>query len=102
VLSSMTSEGSPWAMSCNRRIRKLLSFAPVLRFECARRKPERSPRIDPIRIELQHPVVESSRGRRCPGYAVEIADVLPGLLNDLGTGVVSRSLVSGDHSAWIE
>ena len=72
------------------------------RFDAARRKPERSPRIDPIRIELQHLVVESSRGCRCRGYAVEIADVLPGLFNDLGAVVVPRSLVSGDHSAWVE
>ena len=80
----------------------LLFCMDVLRFDRAHRKPERSSRIDPIRVELQHLVVESSRGRRCPGYAVEIADVLPGLFNDLGAVVVPRSLVSGDHSAWAE
>src|SRR2546422_3327419 len=88
-------------MSCNCRIRKLLSFAPVLRFDRARRSPERA-RIDAIRIELQHLVVELSRGRRRPGYAVEITDVLPGLFNDLGAVVVPRSLMPGDHGARIE
>src|SRR3989442_9925224 len=87
-------------MSCNCRMRKLLSFAPVLRFDRARRSPERA-RIDPIRMELQHLVVEISRGRRL-GNAVEIADVLPGLFNDLGAVVVPRSLMSGDHSAWLK
>src|SRR3989441_13020461 len=88
-------------MSCNCRIRKLLSFAPVLRFDRARRTPERAG-IDAIRIELQHLVVELSRGRRRPGYAVEITDVLPGLFNDLGAVVVPRSLMPGDHGAWVE
>src|SRR2546425_13020914 len=88
-------------MSCNCRIRKLLSFAPVLRFDRARRTPERAG-IDAIRIELQHLVVELSRGRRRPGYAVEITDVLPGLFNDLGAVVVPRSLMPGDHGAWGE
>src|SRR3989442_15139365 len=88
-------------MSCNCRMRKLLSFAPVLRFDRARRTPERA-RIDAIRVELQHLVVQLSRGRRRPGYAVEIADVLPGLFNDLGAVVVPRPLMSGDHSAWVE
>src|SRR2546426_10543440 len=87
-------------MSCNCRMRKLLSFAPVLRFDRARRSPERA-RIDPIRMELQHLVVEISRGRRL-GNAIEIADVLPGLLNDLGAVIVPRSLMSGHHSAWFE
>ncbi len=68
----------------------------------ARRKPERSSRIDPIRIELLHLVVESSRGCRCRGYAVEIADVLAGLFNDLGVVVIPISLVSSDHGAWVE
>src|SRR6267143_1536745 len=66
-------------MSFNCRISKLLSFETVLSFNRARRKPDCSHRIDPIRIELQHLVVESSRRRRCPGYAVKIADVLLGL-----------------------
>ncbi|MDW0122245.1 MAG: hypothetical protein QOK81_06465 [Nitrososphaeraceae archaeon] len=38
--------------------------APKLRFDRARRTPERPPRIDPIRIELQHLVVELLRGCR--------------------------------------
>src|SRR2546426_219755 len=88
-------------MSCNCRMRKLLSFAPVLRFDRARRSPERA-RIDPIRMELQHLVVENSCGRRRLGNAIEIADVLPGLLNDLGAVIVHRSLMSGHHSAWFE
>src|SRR2546425_10068976 len=88
-------------MSCNCRIRKLLSFAPVLRFDRARRTPERAG-IDAIRIELQHLVVELPRGRRRPGYAVEIANVLSGLFNDLGPIVAPRPLMSGDHGAWVE
>src|SRR5713226_6096987 len=88
-------------MSCNCRIRKLLSFAPVLRFDRARRNPERAG-IDAIRIELQHPVVELWRGRCRSGYAVEITDVLPRLLNDLGAVVAPRPLMSGDHGAWVE
>src|ERR1700688_4023638 len=47
-------------------------------------------------------VVESPRVRGCPGNAVEIADVLTGLFNDLGAVVVPSSLVSGDYSAWLE
>src|SRR5205807_800512 len=66
------------------------------------RKPQREPRIDPIRIEFQHLVVERSRGRRRLGYAVEIADVLPGLFKDRGAVVVPRALMSGDHRAWVE
>src|SRR5258708_28388535 len=89
-------------MSFNCRISKLLSFETVLRFNRARRKPDCSHRIDPIRIELQHLVVESSLRRRCPGYAVKIADVLPGLFNDPGAVVVPGSLVSGDDGAWVE
>ena len=73
----------------------------LLRFDRTRRIPERA-RIDPIRMELQHLVVELSRGRRRPGYAVEIADVLPGLFNDLGAVVVFSPLVSRDHRAWLE
>src|SRR6266446_8508112 len=81
---------------------RMQRWAPVLRFGRARRIPEREPRIDPLRIALQHLVVERSRGRRRLGYAVEIADVLPGLFNDLGAVVVPRSLMSGDHSAWLK
>src|SRR2546425_6188982 len=88
-------------MSCNCRIRKLLSFAPVLRFDRARRTPERAG-IDAIRIELQHLVVELPRGRRRSGYAVEIANVLSGLFNDLGPIVAPRPLMSRDHGAWVE
>src|SRR5207253_6701394 len=67
----------------------------------ARRTPERA-RIGPIRIELQHPVVELSRGRRQLGQAVEVADVLPGLFDDSRVVVVLGLLVSGDHRARLE
>src|SRR6266853_4734150 len=77
-------------------------WAPGLRFDRARRKPEREPRIDPLRIALQHRVVERSRGRRRLGDAIDIADVLPGLCNDRGAVVVPRALMSGDHRAWVE
>jgi hypothetical protein len=55
------------------------------------------------KLVTQH-VVELWRypSRRCPGNAVEIADVLPGLFNDLGADVVPSSLASDDHSAWLE
>src|SRR5712691_1791324 len=65
-------------------------WAPGLRFDRARRKPEREPRIDPLRIALQHRVVELARGRRRLGDAVDIADGLPGLFNDRGAVVVPR------------
>ena len=55
-----------------------------------------------LKLSLEFPPVELSRGRRRSGYAVEIADVLPGLFNDLGAVVVARSLMSGDHRAWVE
>ena len=67
----------------------------------ARRTPQRA-RIGSIRIELQHLVVELSRGRRHLGHAVEIADLLPGLVDDSGAVVVLRFLVSGDHRAGFE
>jgi hypothetical protein len=66
-----------------------------------RRKPE-GQWIDPLRIEFQHLVVELARGRRRPGQAVEIADLLPGLFNDLGAVVFPGPLMSGDHSAGVE
>ena len=53
-------------------------------------------------MEFQHLIVELWRGLRRPGQAVKIADVLPGLFNDLGAVVVPRSLMSGDHSAWVD
>ncbi len=62
---------------------------------------QRSSRIDPIRIELQHLVLESSRGCRCRGYKVEITDLLPVLFNDLGAVVIPISLVSSDHGGWV-
>ena len=58
--------------------------------------------IGPILIEVQHLVVELSRGRRRPGYVVEIADIPPDLFNVLGLSSVPRSLMSGDYSAWVE
>src|SRR5882762_7870781 len=76
-------------MSFNCRISGLLSFETGYGLT-ARAESRALPRIDPIRIELQHLVVESSRRRRCPGYAVKIADVLPGLCFVPG----ARSLVT--------
>ena len=72
------------------------------RFDAGRGKPERCSRIDPIRIEIQHFVVESLRGCRCPVWAVEIADVLPNFFDDLGAVVVPRLLVPDDHRARVE
>src|SRR5882672_2943515 len=88
-----------YASPCYGRMQR---WAPGLRFDRARRIPEREPRIDPLRIALQHRVVERSRGRRRLGDAIDIADVLPGLCNDRGAVVVPRALMSGDHRAWVE
>src|SRR5258707_13042898 len=77
-------------MSFNCRISGLLSFETGYGLTARAPKARALPRIDPIRIELQHLVVESSRRRRCPGYAVKIADVLPGLCFVPG----ARSLVT--------
>jgi hypothetical protein len=65
------------------------------------RGPERA-RIDPIRIEREHLVVEPARRRRRLGEPVESADILPGLVDDPGAVVVPRSLMAGDHRAWVE
>src|SRR5229473_6180850 len=59
-------------------------------------------RIDPIRIEREHLVVQLARRRRRLGYPVESADVLPGLFDDPGVVVVPRSLMASDHRAWVE
>src|SRR6266404_3998867 len=71
------------------------------RFDRVRRTPERA-RIGPIRVELQHPVVELACGRRRFGKAIEISDVLPGLLDDLRAVFPFRLLMSGDHGARLE
>src|SRR5215216_6865978 len=75
---------------------------PKLLFDCARRTPEYPPRIDPIWIELQHLVVELLRSCRHFCYPVEIAYILPGLLDDPGIVVVTRSLMCGDNCAWVK
>src|SRR6266852_4065853 len=80
----------------------LIHATPKLRFDCACRTPECPPRIDPIWIELQHLVVELLRGCRHFGYPVEIAYVLPGLLDDPVLVFVTRSLMFGDNCAWVE
>src|SRR3989442_15514671 len=78
-----------------------LQIVKRLAFDGAGRSPERA-RVGPIRIELQHLVVELSRGRARLGYAVEIADVLPGLFDYSGAVVLLGFLMSGDHRAWLE
>ena len=55
------------------------------------------PGLTRSRIESEHFVVESTRGRRCPGYAVEIADVLPSLFNDLRAVPVPSSVMFGER-----
>jgi hypothetical protein len=40
-------------------------------------------RVDPVGVERNDLGVEVSRRTRCFGDAVEVADVLPGLLDDL-------------------
>src|SRR5260221_916471 len=59
-------------------------------------------RIDPIRIERKHLVVQLSRSRRLLGEPVESADVLPGLFDDPEAVVVPRSLMAGANLAWVE
>ena len=48
-------------------------------------------------MERKDLVVEVSGRARCLGDPVEVADVLPGLLDDLGAVVATGSLVPGDH-----
>src|SRR2546425_9584927 len=78
-----------------------LQIVKRLAFDGAGRSPERA-RIGPIRVELQHLVVELSRGRARLGYAVEVADVLPGLFDDSGAVVLLGFLMSRDNRAWVE
>ena len=75
---------------------------PNLLFDCSRRTPKCPSRIDPIRIELQHLLVELLCGRRHYGHSVEIAYVLAGLLDDTGIVLIIRSLMWGDNCMWIE
>ena len=53
-------------------------------------------------IEREHLVVELARRRRRLGEPVEVADILAGLFDDPGAIVVARSLMAGDHRAWLE
>src|SRR6202162_5369944 len=54
-------------------------------------------RINPVRIEIKHCVIELTRVRSCFVQAVEIAEVLSRLANDAGIIVVFRHLMPGDH-----
>jgi len=84
-----------------RTFRRACSTLGALGFGRLRRTPQR-PRISPIRVELQHPVVELSRSGRQSSEALEIANILPRLFNDPGIVVLLRFLMSGDHRAWLE
>ena len=53
--------------------------------------PERPARINAVRIELQHLVVELLSGCRRFRQPVEIVDVLPGLFDDAGIVLVFGS-----------
>jgi hypothetical protein len=70
--------------------------------DCACRTPERPPGIDPVRIELQHLIVQLLRGCCRSRKAVEIPDVPPGLFDDPGIVVVFGSLVGRNNCAWVE
>src|SRR5580704_18400250 len=54
-------------------------------------------RIDAVRIEFEHCVIELTRVRSCFVQAVEITKVLPRLANDTWIIVVFRHLMPGDH-----
>lgn len=48
-------------------------------------------------------LLEEGLGRvGCLGDAVEVADVLPRLLDDLGAVAATGSLMAGDHRPWVE
>ena len=53
-------------------------------------------------MEREDLVVEVLGRAGCLGDAVEVADVLPGLLDDLGAVVATGSLVPGDHRPRVE
>jgi hypothetical protein len=82
-------------------LRVRVNGAPRKVDSIARGTPERA-RIDPVRIDLKHLVEEFSGCRRGLGYAVEIADGLPGLFDDPGAIVVFSPLMSRDHRGWTE
>src|SRR5580700_1729617 len=65
------------------------------------RTPERTS-IDPIRVQLEHFVIEFSRGRRLHGQALEIADIFPGFSKDPRPIIVPDALMSGDYCAGLE
>src|SRR5689334_16394369 len=58
-----------------------------------RRTPQRPPRIDSVRIELQHLVVELLSGSGRFRETVKIEDVLSRLFDDSGIVVAVRSLM---------
>src|SRR4029077_11217708 len=78
----------------------LFCFRGHLWLDAARRGPERA-RIDAVRIEPQHLIVQLSRSGCRLGQAVEIADVLTGLFDDPGAVVVFGPLVSRDHRSRV-
>jgi hypothetical protein len=53
-------------------------------------------------MEREDLVVQVSGGTRCLGEAVEVADVLPGLLDDLGAVVATGSLMPGDDGLRVQ
>src|ERR1700722_5190161 len=69
---------------------------------CPRRSPERPARIDSVRIERQHLVVERLSRCRLLHQPVEIADVLSGLFDDPGSVCSFGPLVRRDDGAGLE
>src|SRR6185503_734990 len=84
--------------SCSWRLPRL----PASSLDGAYRTPERPRGIDPVRVDLQHPVVQLLAGFRRFRKPVEIANVLAGLFDDPGIVVVLGSLVRCDHCARLE
>ena len=72
-----------------------------LRSDGTHRTPERTS-IDPIRVQLEHFVIEFPRGRRLHGEALEIAYILPRFSNDPRAIIVPDALMSGDYGAGLE
>jgi hypothetical protein len=67
----------------------------------ARRSPERT-HIHSERMKLQHLIIQLSRGCRCLGKSIKIANVLSRLFEDSWTVLVPWSLVSRNHRARLE
>ena len=73
----------------------------ICALESDRRVPQNE-RVQPVRIQLKHPVVKFFRSF-CPfGSALKVSDVLSSLFYDPWVVISSRALVSTDDSLGVE